>query len=81
MSVTNFPTTDGHRTGATISTHGTAVTLTLRDAPRAGSVLFQLPGFVGNIAQTTSGSINQATSTVTLSPATRKVTVHLRHAL
>jgi hypothetical protein len=43
-------------------------------------VLFQLPQFIDNIATTSAGRIDQSTGTVTLSPATRSVTVQLRGA-
>ena len=79
MSVTNFPTTDGRRS-ASDSSKGQSVSLTLRGQPPAGPVLFQLPQFIDNIVTTSAGRIDQETGTVTLSPATKSVTVQLRAA-
>ncbi len=81
MSVTNFPTTNGQRLGIRISSTGTSVSLTLSGRPPSGPVLFQLPSFVGNIAGTSSGTINRRTGTVTLAPHTSSVTVRLRVAV
>jgi hypothetical protein len=80
MSVTNFPTTDGRRLSLKISSKGQSVSLTLRGQPPAGPVLFQLPQFIDNIVTTSAGRIDQETGTVTLSPATKSVTVQLRAA-
>jgi len=78
ISVTNFPTTDGKRLGLAITSSGRSVTLTLRGGPPSGSVLFQLPSFVDNIAATSSGSVNQKSGIVTLPPRAKSVTVTLR---
>lgn len=80
ISVTNFPTTDGKRVAATISPGHHSVTLTLRSSHPTGTVLFQLPSFLGNIAGTSAGKVNQATGTVQLAPGTERVTVRFRHA-
>jgi hypothetical protein len=80
ISLGNFPTTGGHHLGLTIRTSGGAVTLTLTGQQPSGDVLFQLPAFVGNIASATAGTVDQATGTVTLTPAQRTVTVQLKHA-
>jgi hypothetical protein len=80
ISVTNFPTTDGRRLSLRISSSGRSVSLTLRGQPPSGPVLFQLPQFIDNIATTSAGRVDQGTGTVTLSPATRSVTVQLRAA-
>jgi hypothetical protein len=80
IKVANFPTTDGHHLGLTISTSGSAVTLRLSGGHPAGAVLFQLPAFVRNIASASTGTVDQATGTVTLTPSTTSVTVRLRHA-
>jgi hypothetical protein len=77
-AVTNFPTTDGHRMGLTIVTKPKLVTLTLSGHAPAGDVLFQLPVFVDNIAGASSGTVDEASGTVTLPPATHTVTVRLR---
>ena len=79
ITVANFPTVAGHRTGLTIRSTGAAVTLTLTGARPAGPVLFQLPAFVGNIASASTGTVNEKTGTVTLPPSVRHVTVHLKH--
>jgi hypothetical protein len=80
ISVTNFPTTDGRRLSLRISSSGPSVSLTLRGQPPSGPVLFQLPQFIDNIETTSAGRIDQGTGTVTLSPATKSVTVQLRAA-
>ncbi len=80
ISVTNFPTTDGRRLGLRISSHGTSVSLALSGQRPDGRVLFQLPSFTDNLASTSTGRIDQAAGTVTLSARTRTVTVHLRTA-
>jgi len=77
ISVTHFPTTDGHRIGVVIAGHGRSVSLTVTGTP-SGPVLFQLPTFVDNIASTTSGVIDEGTGTVTLTSQTRNVTATLR---
>ena len=79
ISLANFPTTDGRHTGLTIRTSGAAVTLTLSGDQPAGSVLFQLPAFVGNIAHASAGTIDEKTGTVTVSATVRSVTVQLSH--
>ena len=78
--MTNFPTTSGRRADVTIASTGRSVSLTLRGAAPTGNVLFQLPSFVGNIASTSAGSVDQATGTVTLASTLRHVTVTLRRA-
>jgi hypothetical protein len=78
ISLANFPTTGGKHIGLTIATSGNTVTLTLSGDQRSGPVLFQLPAFVGNIAQASAGTIDNKTGTVTLSPTVRSVTVQLR---
>ena len=80
ITVTNFPTTAGRRAGVRISSTGRSVSLTLSGAAPTAPVLFQLPSFVGNIASTSAGTVDQATGTVTLAPALRHVTVTLRRA-
>ncbi len=80
LSVSNFPTTAGRRSGLTIASSGRSVSLTLRGAAPAGPVLFQLPSFIGNVAATSAGAVNQATGTVRLAPTVRHVTVTLRRA-
>jgi hypothetical protein len=80
ISLANFPTTGGHHLGLTIRTSGAAVTLTLTGPAPSGDVLFQLPAFVGNIAHTSVGTVDEATGTVTLAPTVRSVTVQLTHA-
>jgi hypothetical protein len=78
ISVTNFPTSAGRRAGLTIICSGTSVTLSLFGAAATGPVLFQLPSFIRNIASASSGTVDQATGTVTLKPAVRHATVTLR---
>jgi hypothetical protein len=88
IRLANMPTTDGHHIGLTITTHGTAVgrlsgqastavTLTITGQP-AGSVLFQLPAFVANIAEASAGTVSEKTGTVTLTAGLHMVTVQLK---
>src|SRR5215469_9438626 len=78
IAVSNFPSTDGHRIGVTITTHGDAVTLKLTGT-LAGPVSFELPAFVNNVSSTSAGTINSGAGTVTVSANTRSVTVRLAH--
>jgi hypothetical protein len=78
ISLANFPTTDGHHLGLKISTSGAAVTLTLTGAAPSGPVLFQLPAFVNNIAHASTGTVDEATGTVTIPATTHTVTVTLK---
>lgn len=80
ISVTNFPTMNGKRLSLRIATRGRSVSLRLTGQMPAGSVLFELPSFVDNIASTSAGRINQRTGTVTLTSRTRSATVQLRRA-
>jgi hypothetical protein len=79
IAVANVPTMDGRRSGVTITGSGRRVTLRLSGATPPGAVLFQLPAFVGNIAHTSAGRVDEATGTVTLRPSVRSVTVTLHH--
>ena len=79
ISLANFPTTGGKHAGLTIATSGRTVTLTLTGGKPSGEVLFQLPAFVGNIAQASAGTVDSKTGTVTLAPTVRSVTVQLSH--
>jgi hypothetical protein len=80
ISLANFPTTDDKHLELTIRTNGASVTLTLSGDHPSGPVLFQLPAFVGNVARTSAGAVDERTGTVTLPPAVRSVTVQLTHA-
>jgi hypothetical protein len=77
ISLVDFPTTGGKHTGLTIRTSGSTVTLTLSGDQPSGPVLFQLPAFVGNIAHTSAGTVDNKTGTVTLAPTVRSVIVRL----
>jgi hypothetical protein len=79
ISVTNFPTENGNRIAFTISASGRSITLTLNGS--GGTVLFQLPLFVNNIASSSGGTVEQSTGTVRISARDHAVTVQLRHAL
>jgi hypothetical protein len=82
IEVANVPISGGHHLGMAVTTGGSqTVTLTLTGDTPAGSILFQLPAFVNNIARSTAGVINRATGTVTLSTSTRTVTVTMRHGV
>jgi hypothetical protein len=79
IAVANFPTTNGHRIGVAITTHGDAVTLKLT-GKLPGPVTFELPAFVNNIASTSAGTVDNAAGAVTIPAQTRSVTVTLAHA-
>ena len=79
ISLANFPTLNAKRAGLVIRSSGNSVTLTLSGQRPGGSVLFQLPAFVGNIASASAGTVNESTGTVTLPPTARTVTVQLTH--
>jgi hypothetical protein len=81
FSVTNFPTTNGHRVGLRVTSTGRAVTLTLTGQAGSGPVLFELPSFVGNVTSASTGRIDPRTGTVTVPAHTTHVTVHLRVAV
>ena len=57
---------------------GRSVSLTLRGASPQGPVQFALPSFIGNIARASTGTVDEATGTVTVKPTVRHVTVTLR---
>ena len=78
ITVTNFPTTAGRHAGLTITTAGRSVSLTLRGASPQGPVQFALPSFIGNIARSSAGTVDDAAGTVTVQPTVRHVTVTLR---
>ncbi len=81
IAVENYPITGGRHLGISVTTRGRQVTLRLTGHRPAGSVLFQLPAFVGNLARSTQGSIDATTGTVTLPATARSVTVTLAHAV
>lgn len=76
ISVTNFPSVNGKRLGVRMSFGDRSVTLTLQGA--TATVLFQLPQFVNDIAESSAGTVTQATGTVRLTASERTVTVRLR---
>jgi hypothetical protein len=78
ISVANFATTGGHRLGVRITSNGQSVSLTLTGHAPSGPVLFELPSFVGNVASSSGGRINQRTGTVTVPAHATGVTVRLR---
>jgi len=78
ITVTNFPTTDGRRAAITITSSDHSVSLTLGGSVPAGPVLFQLPSFIRNVASTSSGTVDEASGTVTLPRTVRHATVTLR---
>ncbi len=79
VTVTNFPTTDGHTLGLTISTDGLAVSLRSTAGASTGPVLLELPAFVGNIRHASVGVADRRHGTVTLPPGTGQVVVTLDH--
>ena len=78
ISVKNFPTTDGRRIDLTITARDHSVRLAL--AGSTGPVLFELPLFVGNIAASDAGTVDQPTGTVRLSARDHSVSVQVRRA-
>jgi len=78
IRVAYFPTIDGHRIGLSISSSGTFVSLTLTERT-AGAVLVELPAFVGDLASTTRGTIDERAGVVDLPAGTRQATITLRH--
>ena len=79
-NVTGFPTTDDNRISVMITGQADGVSLTL-SGPSPGPVLFQVPSFVGDIASSTSGRINEKTGTVQVPAGVHAVTVVLTHPL
>jgi hypothetical protein len=77
ISVANFPTTSGRRVNVSIASNGRSVTLDLYGSAPAAGVAFQLPAFVGNVASTSAGTIDQHTGTVLLPAGDTTVTVRL----
>ncbi len=82
VSVTNFPTTDGHRVALKFTSAfragRVALTFTFGGSTPAGAILLELPSFVHDVARTSAGSVDEATGTVTMAPSVRRVTVELR---
>lgn len=78
ISVAGFPAAGGRRLDVAITSTGSSVTLRLRGRLPPGRVLFQLPSFVGNVAGTSAGHVDEAGGTVSLAPGTRRVTVTFR---
>ncbi|MFJ6725981.1 hypothetical protein ACIQPQ_13810 [Streptomyces sp. NPDC091281] len=70
----NVPTHGGHRIGFTITRDGNKVTLSVTGDPGA-PVALSLPAFIGDITATTSGTVDNASGTVTLPAGQRTVTV------
>jgi len=79
IAVSSFPTSEGHRIGATITTQGDSVTLKLTGM-LSGPVSFELPAFVNNIASTSAGTVDNRAGAVTISANTHSVTVVMAHA-
>jgi hypothetical protein len=77
IAVSNFPSTDGHRLGVRITSSGSSVTLTLSGAHPAGTVLFQLPAFVGNLKSSSAGKVDSKSGSVALPSSDNHVTVTL----
>jgi hypothetical protein len=80
IAVHDFPSTDGRRLSLEISSRGKSVSLSLQGGLPSGRILFQLPSFIDNLAATSTGTIDQATGTVSLPPHTARVTVKLRRS-
>lgn len=80
ISVANFPGVDDTRLAVEITASGRVVRLEISGALPPGGVMFQLPLFVGNIAASSAGNVEEATGTVRLPAQVRAVTVRLLHA-
>jgi hypothetical protein len=80
VQAANVPVAGGNRTGVTITSTGNTVTLTLSGSSPAGGAVFSVPAFIGNIASTTAGTVDNANGTVTLAAGTTSVTVTLTTA-
>ena len=80
ITVTRFPTTGGRRLNLRIATTGLSVSVALQGSVPQGAVTLELPAFIDNIAATSSGTIDQATGTVTLAPNAPSATVRLLRA-
>jgi hypothetical protein len=78
IAVSNMPIAHDERIAIEIVTHGRAVQLRISGGTPSGSILFQLPAFVGNIAASSAGRVDEASGTVTLPATARRVTVVLR---
>ena len=79
IEVDNFPTQNGQRISLQIATTGDDVTLRITGGDLGGPALFQLPAFVANISSASTGSVDEASGTVTIQPSTRIVVVTLQH--
>jgi hypothetical protein len=79
IAVSDFPAANGRRIGVTITGHGKTVTLSVTGNP-PGSVIFDLPAFVGNIAAASAGTVSDPAGTVTIPASTHSVTVTLNRA-
>jgi hypothetical protein len=80
IEVANFPTMNGQRVTLRISANDRTVVESLTGARPSGAILVQLPGFVGNVASASAGTIDDATGTVRVPAATRTVTIRLKRA-
>jgi hypothetical protein len=77
LAVGNFPTTGGGRISWRITSTGSRVTLTWRGHP-GGTVDFEVPAFVDNVAHASTGTVNEPAGVVAVSPSAHSVTVTLR---
>ncbi|WP_214104162.1 hypothetical protein [Acrocarpospora catenulata] len=80
VKATNVAIAGGNRMGATITSTGSTISLTLSGSTPSGGTQFSLPAFIGNIASATAGTIDNTSGTVTLAPGTTSVTVTLATA-
>lgn len=79
IRVTHVPIAGGQRLGIRITPRGRHVRLQLTGHEPRGSVLFQLPAFLGNVARSSAGHVDSHSGTVRLSRSTRSVVVTLKH--
>jgi hypothetical protein len=79
IAVDNFPTLNGQRISLQIATTDDDVTLRITGGDLVGPALFQLPAFVNNISSASTGSVDEASGTVTIPPSSRIVSVTLQH--
>ncbi|MGH9029933.1 MAG: hypothetical protein ACRDV4_10000, partial [Acidimicrobiales bacterium] len=77
ISVTTFPTTDGHRISVRLSSSGRSVSMKVQGPLPQGRILLELPSFIDHVESTSSGHVDGNSGTVSLARGARRVTVEL----
>ena len=78
ISWANVLVNNGKKIGFSITGGNESTTLSITGDTPENNIVFNLPRFRNNIKSATAGAINNSLGTVTLPPATRKVTVYFR---